>query len=692
MSSRNSFAIRGVSAAVIFTLATAAAHGAERDRDLDEVIVTGSKFTGDFGGKSGIPLEKVPQSVQVVDSDAISDLGAQSIGDVLRVVPSANPGSSRVSAYQSFSLKMRGYIADQMRNGIRQRYYEDVDASALSNIERIEVLKGPSGVLYGQSGVGGILSIITKQPDGKFGAQLSATVGSHSQKMITGDFRVPVSENLGMRVTGEIERSGTFIDRQDIDRENLGFTLRYQFNDRAIGHLVTEYVERRTQRYPGLPIPGTVATNGNGNLSRSLYLGEPTQDVLSADAPLVQAWVDVKLSDNWTFTPRLQYQEFNSEFTQIRLRAPQASLTTINRNGRWGREDDSYTIGQLDLSGSFQTGAVQHKLLAGYEYDLERSRFTQYNLTNVTPISVLAPVYAYDTSGPTRVFAFDTNFDTDAHALYLQDQIALTDRWDVVGSVRHSWLKIWSRDVGSTTKTGTSIENTIWQIGTTIALGNGLSLYGGYSTGFDVEGSGGARTASGEPLKPEESEQYEAGLRLSRGVFQGSLSVFQIKRINALTTDPNDPDFVLNVGEQRVRGVELQGDWQLTRDWNLSAGYARLLSKITRSNDGDEGLRLGDVPKHGATLRTAYTIPQQALTLRAGLAYASNRLLTNGSSVVLPSYTLLDVGASLKVKSLDIDLTLANLADKRYFTASGNTFAVVPGDPRSVQVRVGTRW
>ena len=137
---------------------------------------------------------------------------------------------------------------------------------------------------------------------------------------------------------------------------------------------------------------------------------------------------------------------------------------------------------------------------------------------------------------------------------------------------------------------------------------------------------------------------------------------------------------------------ELQGDWQLTRDWNLSAGYARLLSKITRSNDGDEGLRLGDVPKHGATLRTAYAIPQQALTLRAGMAYASNRLLTNGSSVVLPSYTLLDVGASLKVKSLDIDLTLANLADKRYFTASGNTFAVVPGDPRSVQLRVGTRW
>jgi iron complex outermembrane receptor protein len=679
-----------VATTVAALLSTGTAQSAERD--LDEVIVTGSKFTGDFGGKSGIPLEKVPQSVQVVDAGTISELGAQSIGDVLRVVPSANPGSSRVSAYQSFSLKMRGYLADQMRNGIRQRYYEDVDASALSNIERIEVLKGPSGVLYGQSGVGGILSIITKQPDGQFGAQLSATVGSHSQKMITGDFRVPVSADLGMRVTGEIERSGTFIDRQDIDRENLGFTLRYQFNERAIGHLVTEYVERRTQRYPGLPIQGTVASNGNGNLSRSLYLGEPTQDVLSADAPLVQAWVDVKLSDNWTLTPRLQYQEFNSEFTQIRLRAAQADLTTINRNGRWGKEDDSYTIGQLDLSGTLQTGGVEHKLLAGYEYDLERSRFTQYNLTNVTPISVLNPVYTFTTTGPNRTFSFDTNFDVDGHALYLQDQLAITDRWDLVGSVRHSWLKVWSRDVGTSTKIGTDVQNTIWQLGTTFKLADGLSLYGGYSTGFDVESSGGGRTASGDPLKPEESEQYEAGLRLARGAFQGSLSLFQIKRINALTTDPNDPDFVLNVGEQRVRGVELQGDWQVTDAWNVSAGYALLKSKITRSNDGDEGLRLGDVPKHGATLRTAYSIPQHALTLRAGMAYAGSRLLTNGSSVVLPSYTLLDAGASLKVKSMELDLTLANLADKRYFTASGNTFAVIPGDPRSVQLKLGTRW
>lgn len=679
-------------AAAAVALALVAGNAAAADPNLDEVIVTGTKFAGDFGTKSGIPLEKVPQSVQVVGADDIADLGAQSIGDLLRTVPSANVGFSRVGAYQSFSLKIRGFLADQMRNGIRQRYYEDVDASALSNIERVEVLKGPSGVLYGQSAVGGILSIVTKQPDGEAGAAVSATFGSRGQKMLTGDFRAPVSDRLGIRVTGELERSGTFVDFQDLDRDNVAVTLRYEFSDRAIGHLVTEYVERRTQRYPGLPIPGTVESNGGAELPRGLYLGEPTQDVLTADAPLVQAWLDVKLNDQWTLTPRLQYQEFNSEFTQIRLRAPQANLTTINRNGRWGREDDGYTIAQLDLSGTVQTGPVEHKLLAGYEFDHERSRFTQYNLTNVSPISVLAPVYAYDIVGPARTFAFDTNFDVDGHALYLQDQVALTDRWDVVGSVRHSWLKVWSRDVGTTTKIGTDVQNTIWQLGTTFQLADGLSLYGGYSTGFDIESSGGGRTASGEPLKPEESEQLEAGLRLTQGRFRGSFSVFQIKRVNALTTDPNDPDFVLNVGEQRVRGAELQGDWAVTEHLLVSAGHALLKSKITRSNDGDEGLRLGDVPKHTSTLRASWTLPQYDVTLRAGLSRVTSRLLVNGSSVVLPGYTLLDAGASFKVSRAEVDLMLGNLANKRYYTASGNAFAVMPGDPRSVQVRIGTRW
>src|SRR5687767_9248587 len=104
----------------------------------DTVVITGTKLDGAFGEKSGIPLEKLPQSVQILSAQDIADQGARSMGDLLRQVPSASPGYSRVGPWQSFSLKVRGFLADQMRNGLRQRYYEDVDASALSNIERVE--------------------------------------------------------------------------------------------------------------------------------------------------------------------------------------------------------------------------------------------------------------------------------------------------------------------------------------------------------------------------------------------------------------------------------------------------------------------------------------------------------------------------------------------------------------------------
>lgn len=673
--------------AALLAAAAAAAPALAADASDPEIVVTGNKFSGDFGEKSGIPIDRLPQSVQIVTADEIIESGARSIGDLLRGVPGANAGSSRVSAYQSFTLKVRGFLADQMRNGIRQRYYEDVDASALSNIERVEVLKGPSGVLYGQSAVGGIISIVTRRPQAEPFTAFAINFGNFDQKLVSFDMTGGVAPGLSIRATGEVERSNTFVDFQDMDRLNGSLSLHYA-GEGFSANLVAEYTERKTSRYPGLPVVGTVVSNGGERLRRGLNLGEPAADKLTADAPLVQAWVDVKLADGWTLTPRIQYQEFNSAFLQIRLRAPMTS-TIIDRNGRIGREDDAYTIAQLDLAGTFKTGPVTHALLLGYEYDRERGRFTQYALDNVTPIDVTAPVYNYDTTAPATTFAFDSFYDIDGHALYLQDRIALTDRWDVVAAIRHSWVKASGGDWGGPAADRTPVESTIWQIGSTWRVSDQLSVYAGYNTGFDVENSAGARAADGKPLKPEESNQLEAGLRFQYGDFRASLAAFRIKRVNALTVDLANPDFSINVGAQRVQGVELEGEWQPAPWWTLSAGYALLDSKITRSNDGGEGMRLGDVPRHTITARTAVAVPGTPLTLRAAVNHVGSRLLVNGSGVSLPAYTIADVGAGLRAGRFTIDATVSNLFDKVYYTASGNGFAVNPGDPRTFGIRVG---
>lgn len=674
------------SACAITFASSVAAFGADDTSD-QTIIVTGTKT--EFGEKSGIPIEKMAQSVQVISSEDIVKQGASSIGDLLRAVPSANAGYSRVGAYQSFSLKLRGFLADQMRNGIRQRYYEDVDASALSNIERVEVLKGPSGVLYGQSAVGGIVSIITKRPQEDPAYNAAVTLGTFDQKMLSLDATGAIADGLTVRMTGEVERSGTFVDFQDIRRLNGAISLRYVASESVTANLVAEYVERKTRRNPGLPILGTVQSNGVGPIDRGLYLGEPTIDDLLSHAPLVQAWVDVKISDNWTITPRFQFSEFNTRFYQIRLRSPQANQTTINRNGRQGRENDEYYIAQLDVAGELNTGNIGHKLLFGLEYDRERGRFSQSNLTNVSSIDVVAPEYLYNVAAPTSAFAFDNFYNIDGNAVYLQDQIDLNDRWNIIGALRHSWIDASDGTFRGATANQAKTSTTIWQIGSTYRLNDAISLYAGYNTGFDVESSAAARSANGAPLLPEKSSQAEIGVRFSSGPLRGSISAFEIKRTNALTTDPANPDFSINVGQQRVRGFEVEASVEPVKGWSLRAGYANLNSEITQSNDGDQGLRLGDVPKHGFTANTEFEVPGTSLKLRGGLNHVSNRLLTNGSSVVLPSYTLANLGAGIRVAPFTLDLAVNNILDERYFTASGNAFAVYPGDPRTISLRVG---
>lgn len=685
--------VRMIRVAALGAALCAAHHVNAEPRPLDVVVVTGTKISGDFGEKSGVPLAKLPQSVQIVTAEEIRDRGAISIGDLLRNVPSADPGYSRVGPWQSFSLKIRGFYADQMRNGMRQRYYEDVDASALSNIERVEVLKGPSGVLYGQSAVGGIVSIITKRPEEDFGASLSASLGSYEQKVISGDITGELASGLSARFTGELERSDTFVDHQFMDRDNAAFSLRYAPSDKVSAHLVTEYVERRTKRHAGLPLLGTIESNGVGPVSREEDLGEPSITDLDSHAPLVQLWVDFRLSEHWSLTPRLQYQQFNTTFGEIRVRAPVAGSTTqFTRTGRVGREDDEYSIAQLDLRGEFDTGGIGHQVLMGYEMGYERARFTQSNLVGVPGIDALDPQYAYGSTEPTTVFAYDNFYNLDGDALYLQDLVSLTDRWDAVVALRHSWIDAWDGTWNGATVNQAEVTPTLWQLGTTYRLTDAWSVYAGFNSGFDIESTSGARTRTGEPIDPEESRQVEAGLRFSGGNFRGSAALFQIERVNALTTDPIDPDYYVNAGEQRVRGFEVEGAWLPTEALEFTAGYAHLDGEITESNDGDVGGRIGDMPKHTVTARVAWQVPGMGLSLRGGVSYVSERALVNASDVTIPSYTLADFGVGYDFGSVRLDALLYNLFDERYFSASGNAFTVIPGDPRSVSLRASMRW
>lgn len=679
----------------------APAHADETAALPDEtIIVTGTKTSGEFGGKSGIPLEDVPQSVQLFTSDDLAERGITSIGDILRAVPSGNFGNSRVSRYQSFSLKIRGFLADQMRNGIRQRYYEDVDASALSNIERIEVLKGPSAVLYGQSAVGGIISIITKAPQNDFGLAASASVGRFDQMVANADLNLPLGDNAGIRATGEIERSGTFVDFQDIDRDNIALNFAWSPAEDIKAYFVGEYVQRRTRSNPGLPVVGTVVDNGVAPIPRSRFLAEPAFSDLKADSPLLQAWAEVGIGGGWTLIPRLQYSELNTPFTEVRIRGVDAAdPTQVIRSGRIGSEDDSYTIAQLDLTGRLMTGAVAHEILLGYEYDRERSTFVQSNYVGVPSIDALNPIYLLPSQEPATVFAFNFRQRLDSHAVYLQDQIRIGDRLGLVLGIRHSWIEndgFFSSDpddLGSPDIE--NVQQTSVQAGLTYKLGGGFSVYGGYNTGYDVENSfGGAPTVSGDRLDPETSEQFEAGVRYGSDALRFSLAAFQISRSDVAGEDPDNPGFSRALGSLRVRGLELEGQWAASTWLTLTGGYAYLDDEIRNSPVASEiGGRIADVAHHSGNVRAVVRIPGTPFDVRGGLAYMGKRAVANGSDVLLDDVLLADAAVGAQLGRIRLDLIGSNLFDERYFTVAGahqgNRNAVYPGDPFTWTLRAG---
>jgi iron complex outermembrane receptor protein len=344
-----------------------------------------------------------------------------------------------------------------------------------------------------------------------------------------------------------------------------------------------------------------------------------------------------------------------------------------------------------------------HNLLLGVEYNRERSTFYQENISAVPSINSLNPVYGTVADRP-YPFAFVSNSDIDSWAVYAQDRIDLTEQWNIVLGGR--WTTFDTRSEFSTDPVidpadilEDELDHATFQIGSTYKLGGGWSLFGGYATGFDMESAAGGRTASGEPFEPEESSQIEAGVRLAQGSLSGSASLFEIYRTNVLTDDPNNIGFSIQTGEVRVRGLELEGGWEIADGLSLQAGYAWMDGEVTSSNTGNEGFTLADTPEHQANMFVRYDLPGFPVQLRAGVNYVGDRAFSDSvgvtvfpgllaNDVTLPAYTSLDLGATYDFGVARLDLAITNVTDETYYTREFNDFSVFPGEPLQASLRL----
>lgn len=627
----------------------------------------------------------VPQSFQSFNATFIEDAGVVDVGDILKHVPSAFAGHTRLAPFTSFSWKIRGFDASVTRNGFRQLYFEDVDQSAFTNIARVEVIKGPGNVAFGKEGLGGTIHMVTKRPQKEFSGSAHLSAGKYNSRVAGFDVTGGIGDSgLGIRLNGEIERSDTFTDFQEMDRDNLALTATWDRGGPVRAFFLAEYQRRETLPNPGLPVTGTVISNGVGKVGRDAYLGEPNVDYLQTWSPLIQAWLEFDIAENWTLSPRYQHFEFNVNQQQIRLRAPGAG-TLVNRNGRYNfHERDETDTFQLELKGKFNLAQTAHQVVLGYEHNAHDYKGDWFNYAAVPAINVLAPVYL---AGAPALGAFNTfsgSIDTDE--VYVQDLVKLGEKLDVLIGARHVKTRIDSEFNGGLTP-GQDDSDTTYQIGASYHFAPEWSLFAGASTAISVDNIVGSTSVTNSPFSPEKSRQREVGVKHQSGNVSASLSLFHIRFENATTADPNNPGFEIQSGEHRSRGVELEGGWQALANWYLSGGLAYIDAEVTKSNDGDVGNRLGNVARIQANLWSRYNItPTVALGL--GANHVGKRQGTLSNTYELPSYTTVDASLSWAIDPrIKAEIFAQNIFDKVYYTGNNN-FSVYPGEPRSAYAKV----
>jgi len=619
----------------------------------------------------------VPQSSQAINWAQIQDSGAIDVADVLKSVPSAYTGNSRTAPFASFSWKLRGFDASVTRNGFRQLYFEDVDQSALSNVERVEVIKGPGSVALGMEGLGGSIHMITKRPERDFSGSAHVTLGQYDTQIGGFDLTTGIGDNgLGIRLNGEIERSGTFVDHQDIDRDNIGLTVTWDRGGPVRAFLMAEYQQRKSSPNPGLPV--------DYRGKRSTYLGEPAFDYLNTWSPLIQAWLEIDIAENWTLSPRYQRFEFNVNQQQVRLRAPIGG-GLISRNGRHNfHERDMHDTYELELKGKFDLAGMWHQVALGYTAERHEWKGDWFNLVGVTAIDPNNPIYGNALPAIGAFNRFSGKADTDE--FYLQDLVHLTDRLNLLLGLRHVESRVDSDFNGFATNGQDDRTNT-FQVGASYLLDPQWSLFAGMSTAMSVESVIGSLSADNTPFEPERSRQREIGIKHQSDKLSGSLSLFHITIENAATADPANPGFDIQSGEQRSRGIELEGAWQATTDWFLSGGLAYIDAEITKSNNGDAGNRLGNIAHLQANLWSRYRLlPNVHVGL--GANHVGERYGTISNTYKLPSYTTVDASLAWQIDPrLKAELFVQNLFDKEYYTGNNN-FSVYRGEPLTAYARM----
>lgn len=672
---------------------------------LPEIQVSGTR-TGDgyvaptaiSATKSEAPLRDIPQTINVVPAEVIRDQHATSLQDILKNVPGVGLSTGDGQRDQVF---IRGFtaIGDQFVDGFRDDalYFRD-----LSNVERLEIIKGPAAVLYGRGSSGGLINRVSKKPGVDItdvSLSLTSTAGRRGEIDLGRS-----GEVVSWRLTAAREQSDSYRAQQFLDRTAIAPSVEFKFSPDTRLLLQADYLEDRRltdfgiPSYQGRPVnvdPGTYYGAANAR----------DADFSQARVMSTAATLTHRFNDSLSLRNAFRYYDYHLNRNNTNISGNVNEVAgTMNLGHAALMRDENGWFNQTELTQKLNLGSTKHEILYGIEFGQQSKDATSYATTTVkSNVSIFNPVLPV--VNPNALGAPTFTYGTyDTLAGYLQDTITLSDQWKALLGLRYDSFTQKSRLAGAAVANLARTDNAfspraglVWQPSET------QSYYASWSRSFQPSGENFALATNNADLAPETTRNTEVGAKYDflDGRVSSTISVFRLERDNVKATDPTT-NKIIPVGKQRTDGLELTLSADLKQGWKAIAGYAYLDAKVTDSIAVDastniagsstvtnkvpiKGKRATLTPMHSANLWLTKDIGN-GFTLGGGANAVGSRFANPGNTVTLPGYFTADAMASYRTAKYSLQLNINNIFNTGYIVSGHGSSPnlSLPGAPRNV--------
>jgi iron complex outermembrane recepter protein len=660
----------------------------QKAQTLEAVTVTGVRQKA-TATRQDAQLMDLPQSVTVIPETLIQDRGYTRIEEVANTVANLQPNTPYFGGI-SQGFYSRGFadtrvLVDGYKAGIDNVYN-------LVSAERIEVLRGPASVLYGQGNPGGEANLVLKRPLKEFGFGVEALIDSNGIRQTEVDWNQPLGSTVGIRVLGVLENSKSFRELVRTKNQYFSPAIRWTPGSDTTVDAIYQKAIYRSPYDEGFPY-STESSFALRTLPIERSYLEPWAPLRRTEVDSLRVEATHKLSDAWSLTGG--YFETENKlvdaFGSIQLSGYDEATGTVQRSVRGEYPADqnrgkSRTL-TLRTRGDITLAKMRHQLVAGVE---SSKNFYLYNVyqTDIEPIDLSNPAYGQATPTIATDFSFAGGGGARTTAAYVNDLVMLSEQFKLQLGLRFDRIvsegysdALFTLSDQTTYRRTTPSAGIVWQ------PDRNTSYYASATSSF-VPLFG--RNRLGTVLDPEIGKSFEVGFKKEllggRAALTGA--VFSIEKSGILQSDPQDPEFNINGGKARSRGFEVELQGKLTPATELIAGVGLADAKWVQSTDFPVGERLPGPSKVTAILSVKHTLQSELLPagtwLSAALNYGSEReWIAPADPYKLPAYTRLDLGAAVPLgANIEVQFNIKNATDARITSANGFGI-VIPEPPRT---------